>query len=66
MIYAYIYDTSYIYDISYIQFRNYSKLTSSKHPFDVTPICAYINPSNLRNILIRSNFPHTVTSTCNK
>ena len=48
------------------EFRNYRKLTSSKHPFDVKPICAYINPSNLRNILVRSNFPHTVTSTGNK
>ena len=48
------------------EFRNYSKLTSSKHPFDVTPVCAYKNPSNLRNILVRSNFPHNVTSTGNK
>ena len=48
------------------EFRNYSKLASSKHPFDVTPICAYRQPSNLRNILVRSNFPHTVTSTGNK
>ena len=48
------------------ELRNYSKLTSSKHPFDVTQICAYRQPSNLRNILIRSNFPHTVRSTGNK
>ena len=48
------------------EFRNYSKLTSSKHPFDVTPICAYRQPSNLRDILIRSNFSHTITSTGNK
>ena len=48
------------------EFRNYSKLTSSKYPFDVTPIIAHRQPSNLRNIIIRSNFPHTVTSTGNK
>ena len=48
------------------EFRNNSKLTSSKHPFDVTPICAHRQPSNLRSILVGSNFPHTVTSTGNK
>ena len=48
------------------EFRNYSKLTSSKHKFDVTPICAYRHTSNLRNIPVRSNFPHTATSTGNK
>ena len=48
------------------EFRNYCKLTSSKHAFDVTSICAYRQPSNLRNILVRSNFPHTVASTGNK
>ena len=48
------------------KFGNYIKLTSSKHPFDVTPICAYRQPSNLGNILIRSNFPHTVSSRGNK
>ena len=26
------------------ELRNYSKLTSSKHPFDVTSICASDNP----------------------
>ena len=39
------------------EFRNYSKLTSSKHPFDVTPIRAYRQPSNLRKIHMGSNFP---------
>ena len=29
------------------EFRNYSKSTSPKHPFDVTPICAYRQHSNL-------------------
>ena len=48
------------------EFRNYIKITSSNHPFDVTPICSYRQPSNLRNILIRSNFTHTATSTGNK
>ena len=38
------------------EFRNYSKLTSSKHQFDVTPICAYRNPSNLRNITLKIKF----------
>ena len=33
------------------EFIKYSKLTSAKHPFDVTPICAYRQPQNLRNIL---------------
>ena len=47
------------------EFIDYSKLTSSKHPFDVTPICAYRHPSNIRNILIRLNLPHAVTSTGN-
>ena len=28
------------------EFINYSKSTSSKLPFDVTPICAYRQPSN--------------------
>ena len=77
-IYIYIHIYIYIYIHTYHpsfervnktiikEFRNYSKSTSSKHPFDVTPICAYIHPSNLRNILVRSNFPHTVTSTGNK
>ena len=46
------------------EFRNYSKLTSSKHPFDVTPFCAYRQPSNLRNNLV--NFPQTVTYAGNK
>ena len=41
------------------EFRNYSKLTSSKHPFDVTPISTYRHPSNLRNILVWSDIPHT-------
>ena len=36
--------------------RKYSKLTSSKHPFDVTPICAYRHPSNLRNIIVSEIF----------
>ena len=35
------------------ELRNYRKSTSSKHPLDVTPICAYRQPSNLRNILAR-------------
>ena len=48
------------------EIRNYSKLTSSKHPFDVTRICTHRQPSNLRNILVRSDIPHTVTSTGNK
>ena len=48
------------------EFRNYRKLTSSKYRFDVTPICACRQPSNLRNVLIRSNFPLTATSTDNK
>ena len=48
------------------ELKNYCKLTSSKRPFDITPICAYRQATNLRNILIRSHFPHTVTSTVNK
>ena len=35
------------------EYKNYSKLTSSKHPFDVTPICAYRQSLYLRNILVR-------------
>ena len=38
------------------EFRNKSKITPTKHPFDVIPIYAYSQPSNLRNILIESNF----------
>ena len=34
------------------EFKNYSNLTLSKHPFDVTPFCAYRQPSNLFNIVI--------------
>ena len=48
------------------EFRNYGKLMYSKHPFDVTPISAHRQPSNLRKILKRSHFPHAVTSTGNK
>ena len=48
------------------ELKNYSKLESSKHPFDVTQICVYKQSSNLRNIPIRLHFPHTVTSTGNK
>ena len=48
------------------EFQNYSKLTLPRHPFDVTPICAYRQPLNLRSILITSKLPHTATSTGNK
>ena len=48
------------------ELKNYSQLTLSKHPFDVTPISAYRQPLNLRNILIKSKLPHTATSTGNK
>ena len=33
------------------EFYDYSKLTSFKQPFDVTPICAHRRPSHLKNIL---------------
>ena len=39
---------------------------SSKYPSDVTPICDHRQPPNIRNIFVRSNFPHTATSTGNK
>ena len=35
------------------EFKNYCKLTLSKHPFDVTPICAYRHPPYLWSILIK-------------
>ena len=36
------------------EFKNYRKLTLSKHPFDVIPIYAYRQPPKLRNIPINS------------
>ena len=36
---------------------------SSRHPFDVTPICAYRQPPNLVGILVKSKLLDTVTST---
>ena len=48
------------------EFNNYSKLTLSRHPFDVAPICVYRQPLNLRNVLVKSKLAHSATSTGNK
>ena len=48
------------------EFKNYSKLTLSKHPNDVTPICAHRQPPNSGNILIKSKLPYTVQYTDSK
>ena len=42
IIYTYLPSVEHVNKSIIKEFRNYSKLTSSKHPFDVTPICAYI------------------------
>ena len=48
------------------EFKNYSKLALSIHPFDATPICSYRHQPKLRNISIKSKLSHTATSTGNK
>ena len=48
------------------EFKNYSNLALSKHPFDVTLICSYRHQPKLRNNSIKSKLPHTATSTGNK
>ena len=41
IIHTYYPSAERVYKTMIKEFRNYSKLTSSKHPFDATPICAY-------------------------
>ena len=45
------------------EFKNYSRLTLCRHPFDITVIFAYRQPQKFSKIQIKSKLLYTATST---